>query len=132
MKRLYRSEKNRVVAGVSGGLADYFNIDPVIVRLLWIIFSLLYAVGIFVYLIAWFIVPEETEVVGSNFKENSTDDNKYFFEGQKSRMNSLGLILIIIGILFFLRSLIPFPFFNLLWPLMLVGLGVYLLAKDQN
>ena len=58
-KRLYRSRKSRILAGVCGGLGDYFNIDPVIVRLLFVLFTVLGGAGILVYIIAWIIVPEE-------------------------------------------------------------------------
>ena len=56
MKRLYRSAKNRVLGGVCGGIGEYFNVDPTIVRLLWILFGLT-AVGVVFYFIAWFIIP---------------------------------------------------------------------------
>lgn len=48
-----------MIAGVCGGLAEYFNIDPTIVRLLWALFVLGGGSGIPVYIIAWIIVPEE-------------------------------------------------------------------------
>jgi phage shock protein PspC (stress-responsive transcriptional regulator) len=56
MKRLYRSAKNRVLGGVCGGIGEYFNVDPTIVRLLWILFGLT-VVGFVFYFIAWFIIP---------------------------------------------------------------------------
>ncbi len=56
-KRLYRSNKNRILAGICGGLGEYFNIDPVIVRLVWIVLGLVYGVGILAYLIAWLVIP---------------------------------------------------------------------------
>lgn len=57
-KRLFRSRNQRVIAGVCGGLAEYFNLDPTWVRLAFILLTLL-GVGIFiiVYLIFWMIVP---------------------------------------------------------------------------
>lgn len=58
-KRLYRSLKNRKIAGVCGGLAEYLNIDPVIVRLVWIIFTLAGGAGILAYILAWIVIPEE-------------------------------------------------------------------------
>jgi phage shock protein C len=61
MKKLYRSRTDRKVAGVCGGLAQYFNIDPVIVRLIWILFVLLGGSGIIIYIIAWIVVPLEPE-----------------------------------------------------------------------
>ncbi|MFH1473819.1 MAG: PspC domain-containing protein [Candidatus Aenigmatarchaeota archaeon] len=57
IKRLYRSGKNKILGGVCGGLADYFNVDPTIVRILWIIFGLAYGSGLLAYLIAWIIIP---------------------------------------------------------------------------
>jgi phage shock protein C len=57
IKRLYRSGENKVLGGVCGGLGEYFNVDPVIIRILWVAFSLLYGVGILAYILAWIIVP---------------------------------------------------------------------------
>jgi phage shock protein C len=57
IKRLYRSMKNKILGGVCGGIAEYYNMDPTIVRLLWVFFSLMFGVGILAYLIAWIIVP---------------------------------------------------------------------------
>jgi phage shock protein C len=57
VKRLYRSSKDRILGGVCGGLGGYFNIDPVIIRLLWVLFSLAYGTGILAYIIAWIIIP---------------------------------------------------------------------------
>lgn len=59
IKRLYRSKKNRVIAGVCGGIGEYFNIDPTIIRLLWILFIFLGGSGILAYIIAWIIIPQE-------------------------------------------------------------------------
>lgn len=59
-KRLYRSSKDRVVAGICGGIAEYFNIDPVIVRLLFV--SFLFAslgTAVVIYIVAIVIVPNQ-------------------------------------------------------------------------
>ena len=60
-KRLYRSKTQRMLCGVCGGIAEYFNIDPTLVRLAWAIVSL-GGPGLLLYLIAAIVVPEETEV----------------------------------------------------------------------
>jgi phage shock protein C len=60
-KKLYRSRKNRVIAGVCGGLAKYFDIDPIIVRLITLIFVLSAGAGLIAYIIAWIFVPEEPD-----------------------------------------------------------------------
>jgi phage shock protein C len=56
-KRLYRSRESKVLAGVCGGIAEYFGIDPVVVRLLWVLLVLIAGTGILAYLIAWLIIP---------------------------------------------------------------------------
>ena len=56
-KRLYRSGKNKILGGVCGGIAEYFNVDPVIIRLLWVLFALGYGSGVLAYIIAWIIIP---------------------------------------------------------------------------
>ena len=58
VKRLYRSKKNRVIAGVCGGLGDYFDVDPTLIRLIWVLFMFTGA-GILAYIIAWIIMPEK-------------------------------------------------------------------------
>lgn len=56
--RLYRSRTDRVLGGVAAGLGHYFNIDPTIVRLAWVLLTLWGGAGVVLYIIAWVIVPE--------------------------------------------------------------------------
>ena len=58
-KRLYRSKKDRVIGGVCGGIGEYFNIDPIIVRLICILLLLASGAGLVAYIIAWIIIPEK-------------------------------------------------------------------------
>lgn len=60
-KKLYRSRNNRLIAGICGGLAEYFNIDPIIVRLITLILVLSFGSGLVAYIIAWIVVPEEPD-----------------------------------------------------------------------
>lgn len=57
-KRLYRSRMNRTICGVCGGIAEYFNIDPTLVRLAWIIFTCVGGAGIWAYIIAAIVIPK--------------------------------------------------------------------------
>ena len=60
-KRLYRSQDDRMIAGVCGGLGDYFDIDPTLIRLLFVIGAIASVSGLFwAYLIMMILVPEET------------------------------------------------------------------------
>jgi len=58
-KRLYRSRTEKMVAGVCGGLAQYFNVDPTIIRLLWVFITLIGGAGVLAYIILWIVVPQE-------------------------------------------------------------------------
>ncbi len=65
-KRLYRSGRNRILGGVCGGIGEYFGVDPVMIRLLWVLFSLVCGSGILAYIIAWIIIPRNPN---HNWKE---------------------------------------------------------------
>lgn len=63
MNKLYRSKSNRILAGVCGGIGEYFNVDPTIVRLLWLLISITGGAGVIAYIIAWIIIPEEPAAI---------------------------------------------------------------------
>jgi len=56
-KKLFRSKKNKMIAGVCGGLGEYLEVDPTVVRLIWVLFALTGS-GILAYIVAWIIIPE--------------------------------------------------------------------------
>jgi phage shock protein C len=58
-KRLQRSRTEKMIGGVCGGLAEYFSVDPTIVRILWVLITLLGGAGIILYVILWVIMPLE-------------------------------------------------------------------------
>ncbi|MFZ5432191.1 MAG: PspC domain-containing protein [Calditrichota bacterium] len=58
-KRLVRVQKGRKVAGICTGFGEYFNVDPTIIRLIWVLFILLGGAGILLYIIAWIVMPME-------------------------------------------------------------------------
>lgn len=60
-KRLYKSNKNKMLEGVCGGIAEYFNLDPTLVRLGWILFCALGGCGILAYIIAAVVIPRNPE-----------------------------------------------------------------------
>lgn len=59
MKKLYRSEVNKMICGVCGGLAEYLNLDPTLIRLLWVLFCALGGSGILAYIVAAIIIPQQ-------------------------------------------------------------------------
>lgn len=71
MKRLYRSEKDKKIAGVCGGLADYFDIDPVIPRVVFVALLIGAGSGLLLYLVMWFIIPTESEIKSTTHESNT-------------------------------------------------------------
>lgn len=63
VKRLFRSRKDRMLAGVCGGLGEYLKVDPTLIRLLFVLFTLMGGQGILAYIVLWIIVPEEPIVL---------------------------------------------------------------------
>ena len=59
-KFLYRSRTNKKIAGICGGLGEYFSVDPILFRLIWVGAVLLFGTGILLYLIAWLLIPLES------------------------------------------------------------------------
>lgn len=61
-KRLYKSSTDKKISGVCAGIAEYFNIDPTLIRLAWVVFTMLGGSGILGYIIAAIVMPEEKTV----------------------------------------------------------------------
>ncbi|MEA3459593.1 MAG: PspC domain-containing protein [Chloroflexota bacterium] len=151
--RLHRSRKEKMIAGVCGGLAEYFRIDPTIVRLAFVLLTLADGIGVLAYLILWAIMPKEEragapteEVVRENVQEIKEEarrvgeEIKSAFGGEEggeelkpappSRTLWAGGILILLGCFFLLRSLGLLWWFDggRLWPLILIAIGVIILV----
>jgi phage shock protein C len=60
-RKLYRSQANRMVAGVCGGMAEYFNVDATLIRVLFVVLAVFGGAGLVLYLLMWIIVPDATK-----------------------------------------------------------------------
>ena len=133
--RLYRSNTDKVIGGVSGGLADYLSIDVVIVRVLFVLLVLFGGSGVLVYIILWIAIPEQT--ISYDAKEDKSDveiisdiETEPATKKQSNTALGAGIILIIVGLLFLADRLIPF--YNVIdfWPLILIVVGVMIIKPD--
>lgn len=120
MKRLYRSRKEVVLMGVCGGLADYFHIDVVLVRLIFLILAFS-GIGVLFYFLAALVLP----------KEPASGEVPIYDEEEKSNTSfALGAILVLIGVTLLLRRfifpLLPHYTKDLIWPLILISAGAFL------
>ncbi len=76
-KRLTRSSKDAMLGGVAGGIAEYFNLDPTLVRLAFVLLAVFTGVGIVPYIILWLIMPTDTgDSVLGNWQENNSDKTR--------------------------------------------------------
>lgn len=138
-KRLYRSHDHAVLAGVASGLGEYFDIDPAVVRLLFILSTFFGGFGIPVYLVLWVILPEKgsgdagsEDTIKRNI-DDMKDKTKEFTQNFSTTVRTdqphhvLAFILIIAGVLFLLGNLRLIRF-DLFWPLIfiIIGLAIWL------
>lgn len=61
-KKLFLSKDDKKIGGVCGGLAEYFDVDPTVVRILWVIAFFIYGLGLLPYIICWLIFPREKNI----------------------------------------------------------------------
>jgi len=83
-KRLYRNPDNKVLGGVCSGLAAYFNVDVMLIRLIFILFTLIFASGLLIYLILWIVIPEAR----TNKQKREMRGKKFNFEHFKRKAKS--------------------------------------------
>ena len=123
MNKLYRSRESSVIAGVCGGMGEYFNIDPVIVRIIFILLMLPYGIGLLIYIFAWIMVPLRPN--GLEVEQVESIDRK------QMRKYLPGLLLIFVGLIILLSRLWDWVSFAFLWPLALIILGAYLIYRSM-
>jgi phage shock protein C len=134
-KKLYRSEKDRMLGGVCGGLGEYFDIDPTIVRLLFVLVTLFGGASIFIYIILWIIIPskstvgESTEAVISDNTKEIKDKLEKMAKKDETRV-WLGVAVICLGGLFLLNNF--FPIGNFFFPIALICIGFFVMIRAMQ
>jgi phage shock protein C len=137
-KRLYRSTREKMIGGVCGGMAEYFDIDPVLIRILFVVATFVGGSGVLAYIICWIIIPEEPRVVQPAATQQTTSQPNppqpqpvVTSEGHRGSAIA-GIILIVIGGLFLADNLLPHFHFGELWPILLIILGIGILSKSTK
>ncbi|NQV01342.1 MAG: PspC domain-containing protein [Bacteroidia bacterium] len=130
-RRLYRSTTDRVIGGVASGLANYFKLDPLLVRLLFVIFAIVGGGAVIIYIILWIVTPdgpmENNQTQNSTNMESKESPNKQSQEAKQKGNLIGGLVLITLGAIFLADQFIPRLDFGDLWPVILIVIGVALL-----
>lgn len=135
-KKLYRDVEHSSIGGVASGLADFFDMDITIFRVLFVITAIFAGGGVALYIILWIVVPpkpvianSQPEVIVESTNTSEGEDvkdikNKY----NKNRGITGGLILIILGVIFLTNIFIDIPFRNL-WPILVITMGVIIVVS---
>ena len=146
-KSLSRSRYDKIIGGVAGGMAEYLGMDSAIVRFLFILVTLFFGTGVWIYIILWIILPfgplrepwnfqtpnpENMENETPNPQPNPSYSDNMMEQKRKRRENSnfiTGIILITLGVLFLISELVPHISFSHLWPIVLIVIGGLLLRN---
>lgn len=157
-RRLYRSRTDRMIWGVCGGLAKYFNIDPVLVRIIFVLLILANGLGVIVYIILAIVIPVEgskaatpRETTRENIKEmkrtateigeevraafatekKTTEEKTEPDDRKRQSQNLIGIVLVLVGILILMSTLNLFWWFRwgYLWPIILVIIGLIIIIN---
>ncbi|MEI8143797.1 MAG: PspC domain-containing protein, partial [Candidatus Berkelbacteria bacterium] len=137
-KKLYRSSTNRVFGGVAAGLGEYFDIDPSLVRLAFVIVVLMGGIGLAIYIVAWVVIPnepsttetktgadeikEKAETIASEIK-SATKDLRNDVRRRHDSKAIFGMIILIIGLLLLFQNIIGVNLWHNFWPVILILIG---------
>lgn len=139
-KQLYRSQENKVIGGVCGGLADYLDVDPVIVRLVCVLLFFMKAVGVISYIICMIIIPEapygyynkkETTFEGDYSSGYAYDNNASHNRDEKNKM-ILGIGLVALGAFIFAKKFLNWLDFSNFGGIILILAGLYIIVNGRN
>lgn len=131
MKKLQRDTQNRVLGGVCSGLANYFDIDAALVRVLFVLALLAFSAGFWLYIILWIIMPAAPLGMTQNQDFVEMVDGEEVSNAMTNRAKrsgyTAGLVLIIAGACFLLGNLVPQFTWRTFWPIVLIVLGIFLI-----
>jgi phage shock protein PspC (stress-responsive transcriptional regulator) len=138
--RLYRSVHDKMIGGVCGGLANYFNVDIALIRIAFVLLLIFGGGGFLAYIILWIVIPAEpvgfTRTVNTGGGHDTEDKNNVSDSGESNERNKnntsliAGIVLIFIGLIILFDRV--FPFYDIIdfWPVVLIILGVLMIKPE--
>jgi phage shock protein C len=141
--RLYRSETNRTIAGVCGGLGEFLGIDPLIIRIFFIIWTILGEFSVIVYFILWVVIPNKSssdsgetfksDELGSRFRLMGRELGEVARQPNQDLITFAGVGLIGWGVFYLVRQIgfswLNWDFSFYLWPALLIIAGAVVLIR---
>ncbi len=149
-KRLTRSAKNRVIAGVCGGLGEYLGIDPGLVRIFFVLLGIGRGFGLFIYLLLWLLIPREdmetaasteatirasADEMAERARTAGSELREAWQQDSHPLLVAIGVGLIILGGLALLETFhVPWLWwlsFDTLWPALLIVAGLVIILRRR-
>lgn len=134
-KKLHRSESEKIIGGVCGGIGEYFDLDPVIIRILFLIAFFSAGAGFLAYIIMWIIVPgkdgDHVSEANSNY-DNTHNQNNNNTESTNTMRKIFGISLIFIGLLSLIDNVVPMIDLKLVFPVLLLVSGFVILFNGNK
>ena len=134
--KVYRNQDDELVAGVCSGLAEYFEIDATLIRIIFIVLGISGGSGILIYLILWLLIPRKDKIKIEKEIEGKAEiiakKIKKEVKTEKRSGNFFGMILVIIGGALLIEEVAPkFINWDYFWPVTLMTLGFYLIFRKR-
>jgi phage shock protein PspC (stress-responsive transcriptional regulator)/uncharacterized integral membrane protein len=148
--RLYRSSTDRMIAGVCGGLGAYLEIDPILVRLFFVLLTLGGGSGVLIYLVLWIVIPCDeqgelasattiragAEEIAHRARTLGGDVRASVRNGNPQAAFIVGIALMVLGAVFLAQNLqiawLRWLDFDVLWPLLLIAGGIALIRRRMK
>lgn len=129
--RFYRDSKNKVLGGVCSGLANYFNLDVALLRVLFVVALLFASFGFWLYIILWVVIPVDGQQTETELRSEPVSE---VVPAAATKSTSLiaGIAVMLIGVIFLINNFIPISWVWKLWPLILVAIGVVMIVNASK
>lgn len=141
-KTLHKSSTNRVLAGVCGGLGEYFDVDPTLVRVAFVLLFFSGGLGLFLYIALLVVMPDSGSTTSSpveSLKKQAEKMQAHDISRPTAASSSwVPVALIILGLILLLdnldllRRFVPYYRLEQLWPLVIIFLGLWLLLRKKS
>ncbi len=134
--RLYRSVNDKTIGGVCGGLADYFDVDVVLIRVAFVLLLLFGGGGFLAYIVLWIVIPKQPmdfTTAGNSTANDSTTDKTTTVGTEKKKNNTsmiAGIVLILIGLIVLFDRVMPYYDIIDFWPAVLIVLGIMIIKPE--
>ncbi len=142
-KRLYRNESEKILGGVCAGLGDFLGIDPVFVRIFFILWTVLGELSVLIYIIMWIVIPRKSAPdanekfdisdVGARFNQVGNEVRDISRQPSSELIIFTGIGLIAWGVYYLIRRAVPYldiwSYSQYLWPVLLIVAGAFIIYR---